>query len=66
MQQHRSPNEGLSESSGSNNANSQRRPTNIRQGSGRRGQGTGVSVVSTDPETVTSTDSQHENLLGTI
>ena len=54
------------ESSGSNNANSQRRPTNIRQGSGRRGQGTGVSVVSIDPETVTSTDSQHENLLGIL
>ena len=54
------------ESSGSNNTNSQRRPTNIRQGSGRRGQGTGVSVVSTDPETVTSTDSQHENLLGIL
>ena len=51
------------ESSGSSNGNSQRRPTNTRQGPGRKRENTGVAVVSTDPETVTSTDSQCGNIL---
>ena len=43
--------------------NNQRRPPITRQGPGRKRENTGVAVVSTDLETVTSTDSQCENIL---
>ena len=55
-----------SESTGSNTGNSQRRPTNTRQGPNRRGESTRVSVVSADLETETSMNLQCENLLGLL
>ena len=35
----------------------------MRQGPGRKRENTGVAVVSTDPETVTLTDSQCTNII---
>ena len=45
----------------SNNGSSQRRLTNTRQGPGREEKNT--TVVSTEPETITSTDTPCRNLL---